>query len=122
MIDRCLSLIQMVEVYLNKQDTLRECRETFIVSMFSKMLSLLFIFIQTFFIFKYANIIINYGRNASIMGLMHILSTNFCVTIKTIVSETVSEIRNHNQDHQDFNMQSIFNIKLYLFNYKILTF
>ena len=95
MIDRCLSLIQMFEAYLNNHDVLQDCKVTFLVSLTSTMLSLIFIFIQSFFIFKYANIIINYGRNMSLIGLIHIVCTNFCVSFRTIVHETVSEIRHH---------------------------
>ena len=95
MIDRCLSLIQMVEIFVNKRDALQECYITFSVSMLAKLSSFLFIFLQTFFIFKYANIIINYGKNAALIGVMHIVCTNFCVCFRTIVHETVSEIRHH---------------------------
>ena len=98
MIDRCLNLIQMVEIYNNKHETLHECRITFVVSMVAKLTSLLFIFLQTFFIFKYANIIINHGKNASLIGLMHIICTNLCVTFRTIIHETVTEIRHHNKN------------------------
>ena len=97
MIDRCLSLIQMVEVYANNHQTIIECRITFICSMVSKVLSLLFIFLQSFFIFKYANIIINYGKNAASIGLMHLAVTNFCVSFRTIVHETIAEIRHHKE-------------------------
>ena len=98
MIDRCLNLIQMIEIYNNKHETLHECRITFVVSMVAKLTSLLFIFLQTFFIFKYANIIINHGKNASLIGLMHIICTNLCVTFRTIIHETVTEIRHHNKN------------------------
>ena len=54
MIDRCLSLIQMAEIFVNKRDALQECYITFSVSMLAKLSSFLFIFLQTFFIFKYA--------------------------------------------------------------------
>lgn len=97
MIDRCLSLIQMIEVYANNHQTINECRITFISSMVSKILSLLFIFLQSFFIFKYANIVINYGKNAATIGLMHLAVTNFCVSFRTIVHETIAEIRHHNE-------------------------
>ncbi len=98
MIDRCLSLIQMLEAYFNNHEAIQECKVTFIVSIIAKSSSLLFIFLQSFFIFKYANIIINYGKNSAIIGLMHIICTNFCVFLRTVVHETVAEIR-HNKHH-----------------------
>ena len=66
MIDRCLTLIQIYEVYTNNQHSIQECYISFICSMISNTLSLIFIFLQSFFIFKYANIVINYGKNASV--------------------------------------------------------
>ena len=114
MIDQCLSLIQMLEVYNNKHDVLNECKITFTVSMFSRMLGFVFTFAQSFFIFKYANIIINYGKNASCLGLVHIVCTNFCVSLRTIVHETVSEIRHHKHmmhaHSQSLHDSSIINI------------
>ena len=97
MIDRCLTLIQIYEVYTNNQHSIQECYISFICSMISNTLSLIFIFLQSFFIFKYANIVINYGKNASVIGLMHLLSTNFCVCLRTIILETITEIRHHSK-------------------------
>ena len=88
--------------------------------MIFKMSNLLFIFVQTFFIFKYANILINYGKNASTIGLMHILSTNFSVLIRTIVSETVSEIRNHNVNLKNYKNSKLDQQATFLNVYKIL--
>ena len=92
MIDQCLSLIQMFEFYSNKHDALKDCKVNFTVSVIEKVSGFVFIFLQSFFIFKYANIIINYRKNALHIGLMHIVCTNFCVSFRTIVHETVSEI------------------------------
>ena len=97
MIDRCLTLIQIYEVYTNNQHSIQECYISFICSMISNTLSLIFIFLQSFFIFKYANIVINYGKNVSVIGLMHLLSTNFCVCLRTIILETITEIRHHSK-------------------------
>lgn len=98
LIDRCLTLVQMAEVYKNRQSALQECQTTFLVTMVSIISSILFIFLQSFFIFKYANLIINYGKNASVIGIMHIVSTNFCITVRTIIHETVSEIQKYNHE------------------------
>lgn len=102
MIDRFLSLIQMIEVYFNEPQLIKGCHATFAVTMISKIISILFIFTQSFFIFKYANIIINYGKNSAVVGLMHIVVTNFCVFFRTVVYETVAEIRHaHHDDYID---------------------
>ena len=95
MIDRSLSLIQMVETLMNSYSIIKQCKILFILSMISKITSLLFIFLQTFFIFKYANIVINFGKNSAVIGLIHLVSTNFCVFFRTVVRETVDEIRHH---------------------------
>ena len=105
MIDRFLSLIQMIETYVNNPSVLEGCQITFIVSIVAKMTSILFIFSQCFFIFKYANIIINFGKNTAVIGLMHILCTNFCVFFRTVVFETVTEIKHHRDQH-DHNTDS----------------
>ncbi len=111
MIDRCLSLIQMFEVYTNDHDVLQSCKITFTITMVANVLSLAFIFLQSFFIFKYANIIINYGKNMSIIGLIHVACTNFCVSFRTVVHETVSEIRHHQQKEEMRHFKQIYNRK-----------
>lgn len=112
MVDRCLSLIQMFEVYVNNHEVLHACKMTFTISLVSTMLSLVFIFLQSFFIFKYANLIINYGKNLSVIGLMHIVCTNFCVSFRTIVHETVSEIRHHYHEEEINHLKKTHNSNL----------
>jgi len=92
MIDQCLSLIQLIDLYNNKHDASKDCKTNFTVSIIEKIFSFMFTFLQAFFIFKYANIIINYRKNALHIGIMHIICTNLCVSFRTIVHETVSEI------------------------------
>ena len=115
MMDRCLSLVQMFEAYVNNHEAILKCKITFLVTLSAKTLSLLFIFLQSFFIFKYANIIINYGKNTAMLGLMHLICTNFCVFLRSIVHETVTEIRHYNSksnmEHHGLENKS-FNSKL----------
>ena len=92
LISRCLTLVQMLENYFNNHSAIIECKLTFTVAIVTKIFCILFIFLQSFFIFKYANIVIHYGKNTALIGLMHIVSTNFCLFIRTVVAETVSEI------------------------------
>jgi hypothetical protein len=96
MMDRCLSLLQMFEAYINNHEAILNCKITFFVTILAKILSLLFIFLQSFFIFKYANIIINYGKNTAMLGLMHLICTNFSVFLRALVHETVTEIKHYN--------------------------
>jgi hypothetical protein len=99
MIDRCLSLIQMTETYANNIGAIRDCDITFMVSIVNKCCSVCFIFAQSFFIFKYANLVINYRKNWLSVGLMHLVCTNFCVFFRTVVMETVAEIKHDKIDH-----------------------
>lgn len=107
LIDRCLNLVQMAEVYINENNILENSQVTFMVTMASFITSIVFIFLQSFFIFKYANIIINYGKNASVLGIMQIVSTNFCITLRTVVHETVNEIRQYYNNHVGFKGNKI---------------
>jgi hypothetical protein len=91
MIDRCLSLIQMIETNTNNIEAIKDCN--IIVSIVNKSISTCFIFAQSFFIFKYANLVISYRTNWLSVGLMHLVCTNFCVFFRTVVMETVAEIR-----------------------------
>ncbi|CAF0784496.1 unnamed protein product [Brachionus calyciflorus] len=95
MIDRSLGFIQMAEAYFNNHSLIEKCKLIFVLSMLNKITSLLFIFMQTFFIFKYANLVINYGKNSAVLGLIHLVSTNFCVFFRTVIRETAEEIQHH---------------------------
>jgi hypothetical protein len=97
MVDRSLALVQMTEAYTNNHHKLTGCRITFIITYISIIASLVFIFMQSFFIFKFANIVINYGRNSAVIGLIHLVVTNLIVCFRTIIHETMAEIREH--DH-----------------------
>lgn len=90
----------MAEVFFNERKILEDIQVTFLVTLISLFTSIVFIFLQSFFIFKYANIIINYGKNASVLGIMQIVSTNFCITLRTVVHETVNEIRQYNNNKE----------------------
>jgi hypothetical protein len=92
MIEGCIGLLRKFEVYNLNYKLVEACKVTFIIAIISKILSLIFIFMQSFFIFKYANILINYNKKFAIFGLMHLVCANFCVTVRTIIQETVSEI------------------------------
>ena len=49
MIDQCLSLIQLIDLYNNKHDALKDCKANFTVSIIEKIFSFIFIFLQAFF-------------------------------------------------------------------------
>ncbi len=100
MIDRCLNLVQMGEVYFNEKKALEGIYLAFCFTAISVLTNIVFIFVQSFFIFKYANIIINRGKNVSVIAIMHIISTNVCIAFRTIIKETVSEIIEYNENHK----------------------
>ena len=108
LISRCLTLVQMLENYFNNHAAIVECKLTFTVAIVTKIFCILFIFLQSFFIFKFANIVIHYGKNTALIGLMHIVSTNFCLFIRTVVAETVSEISEirHAISHDHMSLSS----------------
>ena len=70
LISSSLRLVQMIEAFFNNYAAVSECKITFIITTVSKICCIIFIFIQSFFIFKYANIVIHFGKNTAILGLM----------------------------------------------------
>ena len=88
-----LKVIQMIDIYINNYEAAYQCKFTFLITFVSKTLGILFIFFQSFFIFKYANIVIDFGKSTAILGLMRVICINFALFTKTVVAETVSEIR-----------------------------
>ncbi len=118
MIDRCLGLVQLLEVYTNSPKSINKCPAAIVFTLLAQILSLLFIFLQSFLIFKYANIIINYCKNLAIVGLMHLVCTNFCVSFRTVVLETIAEIRHHNHDKHLFASTTTKACKFYLISSK----
>ena len=89
----------MVEAYFNNHLVIESCKTTFTITICSKIFQIFFIFFQSFFIFKYANIVIHFGKNTAIIGLMHIICTNFSLFTRTVVAETVSEILEFRHHH-----------------------
>lgn len=93
----------MAEVYLNEYEALEGNGVAFTFTLVSVFTSIVFIFVQSFFIFKYANIIINHDKNLSVIGIMHVISTNFCITMRTIIKETVFEIEQYSHEKHTMN-------------------
>ena len=95
MIDTGLNLIKLTESYRQGSKLVYSCMPAFTISVISEIGAWIFTFIQCFFIFKHANIVINKGKNIASFGLCHLVCTNFCVTLRNIVQETVHEIHTH---------------------------
>ncbi|CAK9291520.1 unnamed protein product [Gordionus sp. m RMFG-2023] len=55
-------------------------------------MNLLFTFIQTYFIFSHSKICIHKYKTLARFGLMHVVATNLCVWIITLVRQTIEEI------------------------------
>ena len=104
MIDLLIGLIQNVESFLSSKNSrmIQACRVTLTVSIVSKFMSVLLVYFQSFFIFKYANIVINYGKKFAVFGLMHLACTNFCVLFRTVVQETVTEISLYEESNGNY--------------------
>lgn len=111
MIDIGLNLVKLTESYRNGSNFVTQCKLTFIISILAEVGAFVFTFIQCFFIFKHANIVINQGKNIASIGLCHLVCTNFCVTLRSIVHETVHEIfihrKNRPSDQFNFHIDSL---------------
>ena len=103
LVSHIIQLIQMMETFFNNEIAISNCKTTFGITIVSKVACVLFIFFQSFFIFKYANIVLHTGKNVAIIGLMHIICTNFCLFIRTVITETVAEM-NHGKQHDFANI------------------
>lgn len=57
------------------------------------VLHLLFTFIQTFFLFKNHKLVIDKNKPVVRFGMMHLMATNICVVIVTIITETAEDYR-----------------------------
>jgi hypothetical protein len=129
MVDSGLNLIKYIEAYRKGSSKVIECMPSFTISVISEMCALIFTFIQCFFIFKHANIVINKQKNLSSFGLCHLVCTNLCITLRNIVQETVHEIHSHEihnskQKYASLNVttkliSSSFNITNKKYNYMI---
>ncbi|XP_076070404.1 proton channel OtopLc-like isoform X1 [Mytilus galloprovincialis] len=56
-------------------------------------LHLLFTFVQTFFLFKNHKLVIDKSKPIVRFGMMHLMATNICVVIVTIITETAEDYR-----------------------------
>ena len=106
MIDSGLNIVKYIEAYHQGSSSVFECMPSFIVYFISEICASIFTFIQCFFIFKHANIVINKGKNVASFGLCHLACTNLCITLRNIVQETVHEIHTH--EMYSFKLQNSF--------------
>lgn len=72
------------------------------------LLQMIFTFLQMYFIFMNSRVILNIHRFKVVarFGLMHVVATNICVWIRTLVMETLKEITNyfHNRTSPEDNV------------------
>uniref|UniRef100_A0A336KNR1 CSON013446 protein n=1 Tax=Culicoides sonorensis TaxID=179676 RepID=A0A336KNR1_CULSO len=73
-----------------------------ILSGVNPLLQMIFTFLQMYFIFMNSRVILNIHRFKVVarFGLMHVVATNICVWIRTLVMETLKEITNYYQNHK----------------------
>ncbi|XP_064608245.1 proton channel OtopLc-like isoform X2 [Liolophura sinensis] len=67
------------------------------------ILHLMFTFVQLYFVFMNSKMCINRYKTIARFGLMHMVATNICVWLDTIVTETLHQIHSHahsNETHQ----------------------
>eukprot|EP00106_Octopus_bimaculoides_P017136 XP_014784578.1 PREDICTED: otopetrin-2-like [Octopus bimaculoides] len=57
------------------------------------VMHLLFVFVQTFFVFKNHKLVINKSKALVRFGLMHLLATNLCVWSSTAIAETAKDYK-----------------------------
>jgi len=94
LISHIIHLVQMLEAFLNNKSDTFTCKFTFITTVISKVSSVVFILVQSAFVLKYANIVLHSAKSCFVIGLMHIVCTNFCLFVRTVIFETAAEIRN----------------------------
>ena len=117
LISHIIHLIQMLEAFSNDKGAIDKCKLTFAVTVISKTSCVIFILVQSAFIFKYANIVLHSGKNVAIIGLMHIICTNFCLFARTVIAETAAEINHEIHEyshdiphHENYSNNSIHSV------------
>ena len=98
LISHIIHLVQMLEAYSNNKSAVFVCQVTFIITVIAKVSCVIFILVQSAFIIKYVNIVLHSTKIVSMMGFMHIMCTNFCLFVRTVIFETAAEIR-HELEH-----------------------
>jgi len=69
-----------------------ECENYYILKGINPVLHMLFTFMQMYFLFMHARMNIQKNKIIGKFGLMHMLATNCCIWIRTLVRESVREI------------------------------
>jgi len=68
------------------------CSSWHVLSGINPVLQLIFTFMQMYYLFMHSRLNINKNKVIAKFGLMHLLATNCCIWIRTLVKESVREI------------------------------
>ena len=78
--------------FVNSFETPYHCNSWNILSAVNPVLQMIFTFMQMYYIFMHSKLNINKNKIIAKFGLMHLIATNCCVWINTLVKESMNEI------------------------------
>ena len=113
LISHIIHLIQLLEAFFNHKGDTFTCKATFLTTIIAKVSCVIFILVQSAFILKHVNIVLHSAKIISMMGFMHIMCTNFCLFVRTVIFETIAEIRHelaHGSEYDYLKNDSLHNL------------
>ena len=113
LISHIIHLIQLLEAFFNHKGDTFTCKATFFTTVIAKVSCVIFILVQSAFIIKYVNIVLHSTKIVSMMGFMHIMCTNFCLFVRTVIFEAIAEIRHelaHGSEYDYLKNDSFHNL------------
>ncbi|XP_040580037.1 proton channel OtopLc isoform X2 [Lepeophtheirus salmonis] len=78
--------------FLTFFETPQTCLRWEILEGINPVLYMIFVFMQMYFIFTHCRININKNKAIAKFGMMHVIATNVCMVIRTLVKESAKEI------------------------------
>ena len=78
--------------FVNSFETPYHCSNWDILSATNPVLQMIFTFMQMYYIFMHHKLNINKNKIIAKFGLMHLIATNGCICINTLVKESMNEI------------------------------
>eukprot|EP00094_Tigriopus_californicus_P010477 TCALIF_10106-PA protein Name:"Similar to Otop2 Otopetrin-2 (Mus musculus)" AED:0.10 eAED:0.10 QI:20/0.5/0.22/1/0.37/0.22/9/0/754 len=73
------------------------------------ILYMVFVFIQMYFVFMHARLNINRNKIVAKFGMMHLVATNTCMVIRTLVKESVKELQYRvESEHEKLDWSKMF--------------
>ena len=78
--------------FVNSFETPYHCNSWNILSAVNPVLQMIFTFMQMYYIFMHSRLNINKNKIIAKFGLMHLIATNGCIWINSLVKESMNEI------------------------------